>query len=148
MHHSVTSNRRSHSGALSERDERARIFSSVDPDRVLIVDSDVAASTSLELMLHASGHSETRVAYSGSAAVAIAAVFAPSVVFLEIELLDMSGYEVARQLRGQARRQSLRLIALTSNPEHAGRELARIAGFECYLLKPVANLNLQNILHA
>jgi CheY-like chemotaxis protein len=114
--------------------------------RILIVDDDLESSRSLDLMLHASGHSETRVAYSGHAALAIAAEFRPSVVLLELSLLDMSGYEVARSLRERAQASGLRLIALTSSREHAGREHARVAGFERYLLKPVAALDLSALL--
>jgi CheY-like chemotaxis protein len=117
-----------------------------EPVRILIVDDDISSSDSLERMLHASGYSETRVAYSGHAALAIAAEFQPSVVLLELNLLDMSGYEVARLLREHAQSHELRLIALTSSREHAGRELARVAGFERYLLKPVAALDLSGLL--
>jgi hypothetical protein len=117
-----------------------------EPVRILIVDSDISSSDSLELMLHASGYSETRVAYSGHAALAIAAEFQPSVVLLEVDLLDMSGSEVARSLREHAQNHDFRLIALTSSREHAGRELARVAGFERYLLKPVSALDLSGLL--
>ena len=117
-----------------------------EPVRILIVDNDISASDSLELMLHASGYSETRVAYSGHAALAIATEFRPSVVLVELDLLDMSGYEVARLLREHAQSQDLRLIALTSSRDHAGRELARVAGFERYLLKPVSALDLSGLL--
>jgi CheY-like chemotaxis protein len=123
-------------------DEGRQLALSAEPSRILIVDNDIESSSSLELMLHASGYSETRVAYSGHAALAIAAEFQPSVVLLELSLLDMSGYDVARLLRERAQTRDLRLIALTSSREHAGRELARVAGFERYLLKPVAALEL------
>jgi len=116
------------------------------PVRILIVDDDIKSSGSLELMLNASGYSETRVAYSGHAALAIAAEFQPSVVLLELSLLDMSGYEVARLLRERAPGDDLRFIALISGREHAGREFARVAGFERYLLKPVAALDLSGLL--
>ena len=113
-----------------------------EPLRILIVDNDIESSSSLELMLRASGYSETRVAYSGHAALAVAADFQPSMVLLEVGLLDMSGYEVARILRERARSHDVRLIALTSSREHAGRELARVAGFERCLLKPIAAIDL------
>jgi CheY-like chemotaxis protein len=113
--------------------------------RILIVDNDVRSSDLLGLMLRASGH-ETRVAHSGNAALAIAAEFKPDVVLLEINLPDRSGYEVGQLLRERAQRHELRLIALTSSREHAGRELARVAGFERYLLKPVAALDLAELL--
>lgn len=114
--------------------------------RILIVDDDIESSSSLELMLRASGYSETRVAYSGRAALAIAAEFQPSMVLLEVDLLDMSGHEVAHVLRERAQSHDLRLIALTSSREHADRELARVAGFERYLLKPVAAPDLEGLI--
>lgn len=118
------------------------------PVRILIVDDDIESSSSLERMLRASGHSETRVAYSAHAALAIAADFQPSMVLLALGLNDMSGYEVARILRERAQSHDLRLIALTSSREHAGRELARVAGFERYLLKPVAAPDLAGLIAA
>jgi len=58
----------------------------------------------------------------------------------------MSGFEVARLLREQAQGHDLRLIALTPSSEQAGSELARVAGFERYLLKPVAAAELPGLL--
>jgi CheY-like chemotaxis protein len=116
------------------------------PVPILIIDHDVNSASLLELMLHAGGHRETRVACSGDAALAIAAVFEPSVILLEVDLLDVNGYELAQTLRERARPRELRLIALTTSREHQDRELARVAGFERYLLKPVAPLDLSNLL--
>jgi CheY-like chemotaxis protein len=127
-------------------DEDRESAGSSEPVRVLIVDSDIKASNSLELALHASGYSETRVAYSGHAALALAAEFQPSLVLLALDLLDMSGYEVGRLLREHAQTRDLRLIALTPSNEHAGRELARAAGFERYLLKPIAAFDLRGVM--
>ena len=114
--------------------------------RILIVDNDMSSADSLELMLRTLGYSQTCVAYSGHAALALAAEFQPGVVLLELSLGDMSGYEVAQSLREHAQRHALRLIALTSSREHEGRELARVAGFERYLLKPVDALDLSQLL--
>ncbi len=127
-------------------DVRERPALCSQPPRILIVDDDIESSSSLERTLQASGYSHTRVAYSGHAALAIAPGFRPSVVLLELSLLDMSGYEVARLLREQGQCGELRLIALTWSREHAGRDLARAAGFERYLLKPVASLDLLALL--
>jgi CheY-like chemotaxis protein len=132
-------------GADSVSIPSARVSSASEPVRILIVDYDMSSSESVELMLHASGYSQTRVAYSGHAALAIAADFQPSVVLLELDLLDISGYEVARMLRERAQSNDLRLIALTSDRQHAGRERARVAGFERYLLKPVAAVGLSRL---
>jgi CheY-like chemotaxis protein len=116
------------------------------PVRILIIDNDMTAADSLELMLQASGYSETRVAYSGHAALGIAADFQPAVVLLDLSLDDMTGYELAQLLREQAQSHSLRLIALTSSPEHAAREQARVAGFERYLVRPFGPHDLSDLM--
>jgi CheY-like chemotaxis protein len=131
---------------LALQDEDAQTPAACAPVPILIIDNDVNSAISLELMLHAAGHPETRVAYSGDAALAIAAVFEPGVILLEVDLLDVNGYELAQTLRERARTPMLRLIALTASCEHEDRELARVAGFERYLLKPVAALDLSNLL--
>ena len=116
------------------------------PLRMLIVDNDIASATWLDRTVHAAGVCETRVAYSGHAALAIAADFHPQVVLLELELLDWNGYELGDFLRGRAQTDSMRLIALSSNREHAGRERARLAGFDRYLLKPIVEVELSELL--
>ena len=131
---------------LAVQDEGGQMPAVSAPVPILIIDHDVNSASSLELMLHAAGHSETRVAHSGDAALAIAAVFEPSVILLEVDLLDVNGYELAQTLRERARPRELRLIALTTSRQHQDREQARVAGFERYLLKPVAPLDLSNLL--
>jgi CheY-like chemotaxis protein len=131
---------------LAVQDEGARMPAVSAPVPILIIDNDVNSASSLELMLHAAGQHETRVAHSGDAALAVAAVFEPSVILLDVDLSDVSGYELAQTLRERARTRKLRLIALTTSREHQDRELARVAGFERYLLKPVAAVDLSNLL--
>lgn len=114
--------------------------------RVLIVDNDMRAADDLELMLNAAGYIETCVAYSAHAALAFAAEFRPDVAFLEMNLLDMDSNDLAQRLREHAQVHGLRLIAMTSSRQHAGRDVARNAGFERYLLKPIAGADLSNLL--
>lgn len=83
-------------------DEGGRIAVANEPLRILIVDNDISSAVSLELMLQTSGYSLIRVAYSGHAALAIAAEFLPDVVLLELGLLDMNSYELAQLLREHA----------------------------------------------
>jgi DNA-binding response OmpR family regulator len=113
-------------------------------NRILIVDPHINASNLLETRLRTAGYSRTRVAYSAHAALAIAEEFEPSVVLLELNLFDMSGYELARLLRERARGRELRLMAMTSGREQAGPELARVRGFERYLIAPVVDFDFLN----
>jgi len=116
------------------------------PPRVLIVDDDAELAQSLSKMIEAAGAYETRMVHCAADAVAAAVEFPPAIVFLDIELPDMSGYEVATLLRQHARLRATRLIALTNSIEHPAREDARAAGFERYLVKPVTAIELQKVL--
>ena len=127
-------------------DEGGTTALSTNPVRVLIIDNDIASADSLELMLRAAGYAETRVAYSGHAALAIAAGFQPDIALLDLTLFDMSSYRLAQSLREHAQSRRLRLIALTFDPEHAAREEARAAGFERYLVKPFAPGDVSDLL--
>ena len=113
--------------------------------RILIVDDDVDAADALASLLQAAGYGEARVAYSGAAALALAPEFVPTVLLVDLDLPDMSGYDIARQLSQHPQLQNLRLIALTANSEHPGRELAREAGIERYLIKPVGSAALNEL---
>jgi CheY-like chemotaxis protein len=113
--------------------------------RTLIVDDDVATADSLASLLQSSGYGDARVAYTGATALALAAKFLPTVLLVDLDLPDMSGYDVARHLSQHPKLQGLRLIALTYSSEHPGRELAREAGIERYLSKPVGSADLDEL---
>jgi CheY-like chemotaxis protein len=113
--------------------------------RILVVDDDVEAADSLASLLQAAGYGDARVAYTGATALALAAEFVPTVALVDLELPDMSGYEVARQLSQHPQLHALRLIALTADNEHPGRELAREVGLERYLIKPVGSAELAEL---
>jgi CheY-like chemotaxis protein len=127
------------SRTLSESGARGNV------PRVLIVDADVHAADALASLLQSTGYGDARVAYTGATAIALAVEFVPTVLLVDLELPDMSGYEVARHLSQHPRLQNLRLIALTAHSEHPGRERAREAGIERYLIKPVAPEDLDEL---
>lgn len=114
--------------------------------RILIVDDDVDSARSLEGMLQESGHDETRTEHSAVTALRTAVEFAPGIIFVDIELPDLSGYDVALLLHQHPRLRQMRLIALTDSGEHPDREQARASGFERYLVKPVTAAALQEVL--
>jgi CheY-like chemotaxis protein len=113
--------------------------------RILIVDDDANAADALASLLQSTGYGDARVAYNGATALALAVEFVPTVALVDLELPDMSGYDVARRLSQHPQLQNLRLIALTANSEHPGRELAREAGVERYLIKPVGSADLAEL---
>jgi CheY-like chemotaxis protein len=127
------------SGEQNEGDPRGAM------PRILIVDDDVDAADSLASLVQSAGYGDARVAYAGATALALAVEFVPTVLLVDLDLPDMSGYEVARHLSQHPQLQNLRLIALTASSEHPGRELAREAGIERYLSKPVDSAALDEL---
>jgi len=116
-----------------------------DMPRILVVDDDVGAADALASLLQSAGHGDARVAYTGATALALALEFVPTVLLLDLDLPDMSGYDVARHLSQHPQLQNLRLFALTASSEHPGRELAREVGIERYLIKPVGAGDLNEL---
>jgi CheY-like chemotaxis protein len=80
------------------------------------------------------GHAVEAV-YDPHEAVAITPIFSPHVVFLDIGLPEMNGYEVARRLRDAGIR--AHLVALTGYGQHEDIARAMRAGFDKHLVKPV-----------
>ena len=102
--------------------------------RVLVADDNRDAADSLARVLMMSGH-ETQVAYDGASALEQAATFRPEAAVLDIGMPGMSGYDVARALRGRLGSDIL-LIALTGWGQGSDRERAAKAGFDHHLTKP------------
>lgn len=105
------------------------------PQRVLVVDDNVDAATSLADVLRDGGN-EVRVAHDGAGALVSADAFGPTVAFIDIGLPGMDGYEVARRLRAGHPATELRLIALTGYGQEGDVQRARRAGFDAHLVKP------------
>ncbi|WP_187770761.1 ATP-binding protein [Cognatilysobacter lacus] len=104
--------------------------------RVLVVDDNVDAAQTLAALLALDGH-EVRCAFTGDAALALLDEFHPDIAFLDIGLPGMSGYDLARHLRADARAAQARLVAVTGWGREQDRSQARGAGFDAHLTKPV-----------
>jgi signal transduction histidine kinase len=113
--------------------------------KLLLVDDNVDSARTLAMLLELSGH-EVAVAHSGPEALAKVADYQPSCVFLDIGMPDMNGYEVARRLRGEPRFDGVHLVALTGYGREYDKQQAEAAGFDQYLIKPVAYEKLQGLL--
>lgn len=109
---------------------------------VMVVDDDIRAADSLEVLLHAGGYSETRAAYTAHGALAIAREFCPAIVLMELDMRDMCSCELGHTLSGRAPLRRVRLIAVTDSRAHGDRKCAQNAGFERYLLKPITATDL------
>ena len=113
---------------------------------VLIVVEDRPAGQHLARLLRAKGYERIRIVRRAASALILAEKCAPEMIFLDVALSD-GAYELANTLRQHAGLRKVRLIALTSSIEHSTREQARGAGFERWLLTPVARADLDGLMH-
>jgi CheY-like chemotaxis protein len=112
--------------------------------RVLVVDDVVPSAKTLGLMLSGLGQ-KTHVEHDGHAALAAVQAFQPEVVFLDIAMPGMDGYEVARRIRRQKGPQPV-LVALTGYGQDEDRKRATEAGFDHHLVKPSSLDHLREVL--
>jgi CheY-like chemotaxis protein len=106
------------------------------PRRVLLIDDNIDAAESLAQLLSLSGH-DARTAIDGANGLREAVEFKPEVVFCDLGLPGMSGYEVAKALRALPEGRELVLVALTGYGQPSDREKTAQAGFDAHLVKPV-----------
>jgi signal transduction histidine kinase/CheY-like chemotaxis protein len=113
--------------------------------RFLVVDDNVDAAESLALLLRLEGH-DVRVAHDGPAALAAVEAEPPDLVFLDIGMPVMNGYDVARRLRQQPGLENLVLVAMTGWGQEEDRRRSQEAGFDHHLIKPVEPEALHKLL--
>ena len=112
--------------------------------RVLVVDDNADIADALAALLNLQG-CKVRVAHRGEVGLEEATQFEPEIVFLDIGLPGMDGYEVARELRSTFEDQ-ITLVALTGYGQASDRERSAEAGFDHHLVKPARLDQIRKIL--
>ena len=113
--------------------------------RILVVDDNLDAAESLAMLLTMMGH-ETLTAHDGLEALDAAAAFRPDVIFLDVGMPKLNGYEVARRIRQQAWGKDMVLIALTGWGQEEDKRRSLEAGLDAHLVKPVLPAALEKLL--
>jgi signal transduction histidine kinase/ActR/RegA family two-component response regulator len=138
---------------LGERAGRTAAVSDAVPreplaaQSVLIVDDNRDAAESLAMLLRLLGLA-VRVADNGGAALQAIDDDVPDVMFLDIGMPGMDGYEVARQVRRRRGGADVLLVALTGWGQDDDRRRARAAGFDHHLVKPADVDDLKALLQS
>ena len=113
--------------------------------RVLIIEDNVDAADSLREALELSEH-KVEVAYTGPSGIAKARASKPEVVFCDIGLPGMDGFEVARAFRADDVLRGTRLVALSGYALPEDVQRAREAGFDQHVAKPPSLERLEEAL--
>jgi CheY-like chemotaxis protein len=103
--------------------------------RILVVEDVEDSADLFAQMLRRMGH-QVSIALNGHAALEQVSILQPDLLFSDISMPGMSGYELAEQLRRQPGLNELILIALTGFGQPQDREKALRAGFDYHLVKP------------
>ena len=104
--------------------------------RVLVIDDNEDAARALAELLELNG-CEVATAACGIDGLARARALRPDAVLLDLDLPDVSGYEVAEELRRDGDLETTLLIAVSGFGHEQARERSRSCGIHHHLLKPV-----------
>jgi signal transduction histidine kinase/ActR/RegA family two-component response regulator len=112
--------------------------------KILIVEDQPALALMLSRLLQRHGHT-VRAVGDGPSGLDAVPSFRPEIVFLDIGLPGMSGYEVAAQLCRLPEAERPMLVALTGYGRDEDRKRCLEAGFDRHLVKPVSASDLEAI---
>jgi PAS domain S-box-containing protein len=115
--------------------------------RVLVADDNADAAATLALALESLGH-VVQTASDGLEALDIARRFQPSVMFLDLGMPGLTGFDVARHIRSGEWNEMPTLVAVTGWGQDDDRRRSREAGFDVHLVKPVDRPTLERLLAA
>lgn len=110
-----------------------------DPLALLLVEDDATVAEVIVGLLQAQGHRVTHAAH-GLAALAEVAATGFDLALLDLDLPGLDGLDLARQLRGQGFDRPL--LAVTARADGEAEPLAREAGFDGFLRKPLTGTML------
>ncbi|MGZ8230882.1 MAG: hybrid sensor histidine kinase/response regulator [Burkholderiales bacterium] len=106
------------------------------PYRIVIIEDNVDANSSLKTLLELTGH-KVSAAFDGVTGVRLVQADRPQVVLCDIGLPGIDGYAVIARLRAQMKPPLPVMIAVTGYGQPEDRARALAAGFEHHLVKPV-----------
>lgn len=112
---------------------------------ILLIEDNKSLADFLCALLRLMGH-HVHAAYTGPDGITEAEKTCPDVIFCDIGLPGLSGYEVAKALKADDRLSNAYLIALTGYASETDIDRVRQAGFSRHLAKPVDKAALEQLL--
>ena len=113
--------------------------------RVVIIDDNSDAATTLSMLIEELGGS-TRTANDAFSGLLAVQEFRPDIVFLDVGMPGMNGYEVCRRIRRTASQRPMLIVAVTGWGQEQDKQRALDAGFDYHLTKPVDPAALTDLL--
>ena len=105
-------------------------------ERILVVDDNAQNLKLARVLLQSEGY-EVRTAVNAADARGVLGEFEPRLVLMDLQLPDLDGLELTRQLKAEPRWAKLKVVALTAYAMKGDREKAMAAGCDGYVTKPI-----------
>ena len=119
----------------------------IAPDlrRVVVIDDQPEFCDLFAEQLRASA-CHVEVAYDGATGLDLVQQLQPEIVFIDIVLPNVNGWEIARRLRRMELATTPRLVAISAMQDDAHRTRSLACGFEAHLVKPIRPDALASVL--
>ena len=117
---------------------------SPDAPTILVVDDDLANLALAEALLQAEGF-QVRVAIDAQSTFKVLKTITPALILMDIQLPEMDGWELTRQLKADPATRAIPVIAITAYGKTGDAKKAKQAGFVEFLAKPVSTRDLPQI---
>ena len=113
--------------------------------RILVADDNRDSADSLSMMLEMLGH-QVSSAHDGLEAFETAKRSKPELVFMDLGMPRMNGYDAARLIRNEPDCNGVVLVALTGWGQEEDRRRSYEAGFDYHIVKPIDFSVVENLL--
>ena len=110
--------------------------------KILLVDDDAAILALVRATLDGDDRYQVFLARDGEEALAVAGREKPDLVFLDVMMPTMNGYEVCTALKGNAATEHAKVVMLTALAQDQDRARATAVGADDYFTKPFSPLAL------
>lgn len=115
------------------------------PIKVLLVDDNEAILESLSLLFELWGH-DVRTVTDGKAGVELASKFSPDIIFIDLGMPIMDGYEAAKAIRNEPWGTDIYLVAMSGWGQAEVVQRTVKAGFDRHFVKPVDSQLLEKLI--
>jgi PAS domain S-box-containing protein len=113
--------------------------------RVLVVDDNVDALTSMSMLVRLMGNTVLE-ARDGLEAIEVAERFQPDIILMDLGMPNLNGYDAAKRIRAQSWGSDVVLVATTGWGQQDDRRRTKDAGFDHHLVKPIEVAKLEELL--
>jgi CheY-like chemotaxis protein len=115
-----------------------------DATTILVIDDDLSNLALAEALLQTEGY-QVRVAMDGPSMFRVLKTCTPALILMDIQLPEVDGWELTRQLKADPATSGIPVIAITAYGKAGDDKKARQAGFVEFLSKPVSTRELPGI---